>query len=232
MPLTKSLSFRALSRLSVITVFTVAGFATALDLAFTETAQASSKKGIYLKSNIQITRKSGVFLNGNRIKGSGKFSGRKGYSRYNGYSGYRGNTGYSGNRYKAKNVFRHGGTRKSGVYSSFDKPRVFTPVIPQNSGATIFATPDGSQFRLFGDRPVGNLGFEDEAIGGVILDGPSADGRFGPSGREFCPSGHNCGYRYYQDGSGPRIIQLGQKPGKGLPEYDPVNGPAIIRLDD
>ncbi len=232
MPLTKSLSFRALSRLSVLTVFTVAGFATALDIAFTETAQASSKRGTYLNSTTQFRTKSRVFHNGNRFKGSKKYSGHKGYSRYNGYNGYRGNSGYNGYRYKAKNVFRHSGTRKSGVYSSFNQPRVFKPVIPQNSGATIFATPDGSQFRLFGDRPVGNLGFEDEAIGGVILDGPSADGRFGPSGREFCPKGYNCGYRYYQDGTGPRIIRLGQKPGKDLPEYDPVDGPAIIRLGD
>ena len=232
MPLTKSLSFRALTRLSVITVFTVASFATALNLASTDTAQANSKKGFYKKSNIKIKRNSGVFLNGNRIKGSRKYSRHNGYSRYNRYSGYNGHTAGNSYRYKSRNVIRYGATRKSGVYSTFDQPRIFTPVAPENSGATLFATPDGSQFRLFGDRPVGNLGFEDEAIGGVILDGPSADGRFGPSGREFCPSGYNCGYRYYQDGSGPRIIRLGQKPGKGLPDYDPVNGPAIIRLND
>lgn len=46
-----------------------------------------------------------------------------------------------------------------------------------------------------------------------------------------CPSKHNCGYRIYGDGSGPRIITPGVDFGNDLPKFDGVNGPAIITLD-
>ncbi len=46
-----------------------------------------------------------------------------------------------------------------------------------------------------------------------------------------CPKRHNCGYRLYSDGTGPRIITPGQKAEKGLPEFDGLNGPQVITLD-
>jgi len=45
-----------------------------------------------------------------------------------------------------------------------------------------------------------------------------------------CPSGYNCGYRIYSNGTGPRIITPGVGPADGLPQFDGVNGPAIIRI--
>lgn len=46
-----------------------------------------------------------------------------------------------------------------------------------------------------------------------------------------CPTRHNCGYRLYSDGTGPRIITPGQVPSKDLPEFDGLNGPQVITLD-
>ena len=46
-----------------------------------------------------------------------------------------------------------------------------------------------------------------------------------------CPRSHNCGYRVYSDGSGPRIITLGVNPGGDLPEFDGLSGPLVITLD-
>ncbi len=46
-----------------------------------------------------------------------------------------------------------------------------------------------------------------------------------------CPSGHDCGYRIYSDGTGPRIITPGVRLGKGLPSYDGLRGPKVITLD-
>ena len=46
-----------------------------------------------------------------------------------------------------------------------------------------------------------------------------------------CPSGHDCGYRIYSDGTGPRIITPGVRLGGGLPGYDGLNGPKVITLD-
>lgn len=47
-----------------------------------------------------------------------------------------------------------------------------------------------------------------------------------------CPSKHNCGYRVYSDGTGPRIITPGIPAGNGLPAFDGLNGPQVITLDD
>ena len=44
-----------------------------------------------------------------------------------------------------------------------------------------------------------------------------------------CPAGHNCGYRVYEDRSGPRIIVPGIS-GAGLPPQDGLRGPRIIRV--
>lgn len=66
--------------------------------------------------------------------------------------------------------------------------------------------------------------FEDEFIsssqGGVELRATSN-----------CPSKHNCGFRIYEDGTGPRIITPGVYLNKNLPGYDGVRGPKIITLD-
>lgn len=43
-----------------------------------------------------------------------------------------------------------------------------------------------------------------------------------------CPAKHNCGYRVYSDGTGPRIITPGVSSGKGLPAFDGISGPIII----
>jgi len=50
-------------------------------------------------------------------------------------------------------------------------------------------------------------------------------------GAPACPTGHNCGYRIYQDGSGPRIITPGIGAGDGLPEFDGVSGPLVITIE-
>lgn len=46
-----------------------------------------------------------------------------------------------------------------------------------------------------------------------------------------CPSNHNCGYRIYENGSGPRIIRPGVNYGNDLPGYDGLYGSKIITLD-
>lgn len=46
-----------------------------------------------------------------------------------------------------------------------------------------------------------------------------------------CPTKHNCGYRIYDDGTGPRIITPGAYLKNDLPDYDGVTGPKIITLD-
>jgi len=46
-----------------------------------------------------------------------------------------------------------------------------------------------------------------------------------------CPAKHNCGYRIYSNGTGPRIITPGAGLGKGLPDFDGLRGPKIITLD-
>jgi len=50
-------------------------------------------------------------------------------------------------------------------------------------------------------------------------------------GASTCPSKHNCGYRIYSNGTGPRIITPGVNGGNGLPDFDGINGPSIITLD-
>ncbi len=46
-----------------------------------------------------------------------------------------------------------------------------------------------------------------------------------------CPSSHNCGYRVYENGSGPRIISPTISAGGDLPPFDGVSGSLIITLD-
>ena len=46
-----------------------------------------------------------------------------------------------------------------------------------------------------------------------------------------CPSRHNCGYRLYSDGTGPRLITPYVKQGGDLPLFDGVSGPKVITLD-
>jgi len=46
-----------------------------------------------------------------------------------------------------------------------------------------------------------------------------------------CPSKHNCGYRIYENGTGPRIIRPSTGFGNDLPNYDGLNGPKVITLD-
>ncbi|MEM7069794.1 MAG: hypothetical protein AAF478_13020 [Pseudomonadota bacterium] len=66
--------------------------------------------------------------------------------------------------------------------------------------------------------------------GSVLYDGGYAVGGGNANG-VACPKNHNCGYRIYSNGSGPRIITPGVGPGNGLPAYDGVSGPQIITLD-
>lgn len=53
----------------------------------------------------------------------------------------------------------------------------------------------------------------------------------GVRGGSHCPASHNCGYRIYSDGTGPRIITPGVRLGNDLPNYDGLNGPKVITLD-
>jgi len=62
--------------------------------------------------------------------------------------------------------------------------------------------------------------------GGAILAGPQK-----PIVTPPCPSGLNCGYRLYDNGTGPRIIVLGTS-NEGLPDYDGLNGPKVIRVGE
>jgi len=66
----------------------------------------------------------------------------------------------------------------------------------------------------------------------TIIDDPAFNGGAGTHtsfyrGTQPCPAKHNCGYRIYQDGSGPRIIAPGIY-GKDLPKFDGIRGPVII----
>lgn len=45
-----------------------------------------------------------------------------------------------------------------------------------------------------------------------------------------CPTRHNCGYRLYENGTGPRIIVPGVND-PDLPAQDGLNGPLVITLD-
>jgi len=49
--------------------------------------------------------------------------------------------------------------------------------------------------------------------------------------RTPCPRSHNCGYRLYSNGTGPRIITPGISAGGNLPEFDGLSGPQVITLD-
>lgn len=46
-----------------------------------------------------------------------------------------------------------------------------------------------------------------------------------------CPSNHNCGFRIYENGTGPRIIRPNSGVGSGLPSFDGLSGPKVITLD-
>ncbi len=61
--------------------------------------------------------------------------------------------------------------------------------------------------------------FDDGASSGVIRNSNS------------CPSSHNCGYRIYSDGTGPRIITPSSGRNNNLPAFDGLNGPKVITLD-
>jgi len=51
-------------------------------------------------------------------------------------------------------------------------------------------------------------------------------------GAPACPAGHNCGYRLYDNGTGPRIITPGVGGlTDGLPAFDGVNGPLVITVE-
>ena len=65
---------------------------------------------------------------------------------------------------------------------------------------------------------------------GVLSSGFGDNGTVGAVTRfrQPCPAKHNCGYRVYSDGTGPRIITPGIPSGNGLPEFDGITGPVII----
>ena len=65
---------------------------------------------------------------------------------------------------------------------------------------------------------------------GVLTGEFNDNGTAGPvyAGTQPCPSQYNCGYRVYEDGTGPRIITPGIPAGKGLPDFDGISGPSII----
>lgn len=71
-----------------------------------------------------------------------------------------------------------------------------------------------------------NLVLEDEIVS-------SQDAGSIPSGLSVssCPSKHNCGFRIYENGTGPRIIRPSTNFGNDLPGFDGLNGPKIITLD-
>ena len=72
------------------------------------------------------------------------------------------------------------------------------------------------------------------ALNGALID-DSSNGTItevfdsGIASGSSCPSGINCGFRVYSDGTGPRIITPGIS--GGLPSFDGLNGPKVITLD-
>lgn len=107
---------------------------------------------------------------------------------------------------------------------------------------------DDGTFQLFERRRLNalrNIAIKEQRSGvsqrsvanDIILldDGSTTTGLSGVAvtrGAPACPSNHNCGYRVYQDGSGPRIITPGSGgPADGLPAFDGVSGPLIITVE-
>ncbi len=54
---------------------------------------------------------------------------------------------------------------------------------------------------------------------------------YGGAARSVCPASHNCGYRVYENGTGPRIITPGLVRNGNLPAFDGLSGPVIITVD-
>lgn len=64
-------------------------------------------------------------------------------------------------------------------------------------------------------------GFEDGGTAGIITPY-----------QQSCPSNHDCGYRLYTDGTGPRIITPVVPASDDLPEYDGISGSLVIQFDE
>lgn len=81
----------------------------------------------------------------------------------------------------------------------------------QNSGAGVI---------VLGDDRQGILTADNGGVAGTVYTQTAP-----------CPRSHNCGYRIYDNGTGPRIITLGVEQGGDLPAFDGLSGPQIITLD-
>lgn len=79
-------------------------------------------------------------------------------------------------------------------------------------------------------RPNGRF-LSSQERGAIIGDTLVGSGVVRSQQRSACPTGHNCGYRIYSDGTGPRIITPGLDKHSNLPDYDGLSGPKVITLD-
>lgn len=86
---------------------------------------------------------------------------------------------------------------------------------------SVLANPVTNGIAVFDDRREVIINGDDGAGTQVIVGG----------GVQPCPTRHNCGYRIYEDGTGPRIITPGVSSGDSLPDYDGISGPVIITLN-
>ena len=189
-------------------VFTQAG-----PLSIVTVAQADAKR-------------SGVILGGTRhykraySKPSRKHAAKK-------RLGYRksGSLGH-GKRYSKKGHGKYFHRHKHGDAAFVDRRRRIAihnhGTGTQRSGVVYSTTPGvESVFIPFGRQGIVTSGYSDTGVAGPVIQTT-----------EPCPEHHNCGYRLYDDGTGPRIITPGVSAGKGLPEFDGLTGPKAITLSD
>ena len=168
--------------------------------------KSTVKQGVYNRSNHRYYKK-GHYRNnryGKRARVSGKFHGRK-FHRAGVYQG-------SYNKTRSFNQRRRDIARRNEL------------IVLQNA----IQSSRRSGAVLANPRPR----FSDQLVldprEGVLT--ADIDGTAGVVARQIrsCPTGYNCGYRVYNDGTGPRIITPGVQAGNGLPPFDGISGPSII----
>lgn len=181
---------------------------------------------------------------GKKRLGTAVSGGKKIHSAYKSHRNFRGGArkfharshkafrkGFRGN--KLRHVRHHrSGVRLGAVsghkHSRIHRQRKYNGIYARRSGVKIMDVPTATvnpKIYVY-DNEIGLI--EDHLLGDgsdyaiTVIKGPSV--------QPACPVGHNCGYRLYEDGTGPRIITLGVS-GKGLPPQDGVSGPRIIRVN-
>ncbi|MEO0327838.1 MAG: hypothetical protein AAF217_04505 [Pseudomonadota bacterium] len=168
-------------------------------------------------------------------KKSGKF--KSGHVRYKQYGYKRGVKARNFHRANRAHRNLHSGVRRSGVYLSGSR---------SYSGARGYIA-RRNQINRRNERVVlENALRREQRSGAVLANRGTSRGFFVDAPRQGiltadnggvvgnvvtnvnpCPARHNCGYRIYENGAGPRIIRPSIPAGNGLPPYDGVSGPVI-----